>query len=157
MHIQLLTLRRHRLIRSCVLTSLGMFVAGATLAACAGPLGGPPPAKRDCGAIHQGATVTQSDPNAESCFAQAYTSCRPATLEYTFMGVDAGSVHTFTAAPGTFGGCTISDMVQSYVVPTNHQTTHTYTCTGLQHKDGGLLITGCGSEGDVFIPPASAT
>jgi hypothetical protein len=48
-------------------------------------------------------------------------------------------------------------MVQTYVVPTNHQTTRTYTCAGLQHKDGGLLITGCGNEGDVFIPPASAT
>ncbi len=141
--------------RTCALLILGIALAGAALTACAGSSSGPPPAKRDCGAIHQGAGGIQSDPTAEQCFAQAYTSCHPATLEYTFMGVDAGATHTFTVAPQAYGRCSLTDTVQSYVIP-SHNTTRTYTCSGLKHQGGGLLITGCGSEGDVFIPPPTA-
>jgi hypothetical protein len=143
-------------VRACALLILGIVLAGMALTACAGSSSGPPPAKRDCGSIHQGASVVQSDPTAESCFAQAYTSCHPATLEYTYMGVDAGATHTFTVVPQAYGRCALTDSVQSYVIPTNYHTTRTYTCAGLKQQGGGLLITGCGSEGDVFLPPPTA-
>ena len=147
--------RRSLAARTCALVVLGIVLAGAALTACAGSSSGPPPAKRDCGAIHQGAGGIQSDPTAEQCFARAYTSCHPATLEYTFTGVDAGATHTFTVAPQAYGGCSLTDTVQSYVIP-SHNTTRTYTCAGLKQQGGGLLITGCGNEGDVFIPPPTA-
>ncbi len=137
--------------RPRALVGVGIILSALALAACAGSSSGPA-AKRDCGAIHQGATGVSGDAAAETCFWQAYSTCQPATLEYTFMGVDAGATHTFTAQPGAAGACALSDSVESYIAP-SHNVTHTYTCANLRQQNGGLLFAACSAEGDIFIPP----
>jgi hypothetical protein len=134
------------------LAGVGIVLAGLALAACGGGSSSGPSAKHDCGAIHQGAGGVRGEAATVTCFWRAYSQCQPATLQYTFMGVDAGVTHTFTTQPEAFGGCALTDVAQSYVVP-NHQVTHTYTCASLKQQQGGLLFVGCGAEGDVFVPP----
>lgn len=93
--------------------------------------------------------------DAEHCFAQAYAQCNAATLVYTQHGLDTGVTRTFTIL--TNGqGCSIQDMVHSYLVAIKGTPPPdlSYYCSGLQQKQSGLVVTGCGQDGDVSIPAA---
>jgi predicted small lipoprotein YifL len=147
--------RRPRAARMFLLACLGAFLAGATLAACGntGP-GDPPQARESCGQVEQLGPNVHDPQAAETCFWQHYVNCQAAELDYTMSGVDSGTTHTLVEWPAN-NGCAVVDIAQNYVIPTQRSSKKTYVCASLKQKDGGLLVAGCGSEGDIFVPPAN--
>ncbi len=109
---------------------------------------------RDCGQIimlgpnpPREATALDS----ENCFRQAFEQCTAATLTVSIRGVDAGTTHTFTTSK-TASGCSVSDTMQSYVIPLRTPTPTTIQCTGVTTQNGALVIKGCGGGEDIVIP-----
>ncbi|HLH63869.1 MAG TPA: hypothetical protein VKV20_19495 [Ktedonobacteraceae bacterium] len=119
-----------------------------------------PPLVRNCGTVHtiRDLVVPTEENTAkrdESCFAQAYAACHPAVLTYSQSNLDTGTIHNFTIKNQN-GPCTITDTVQMYIAPNKPHTTGTYTCGSAALKNDGLHVNSCGSEGDVFVPVATA-
>jgi hypothetical protein len=143
------------------LLGVALALACGALAACGETT--PPNAFHQCGAVHVAAgRVLPGDAAAaraaEDCFARDYASCAPATLVFTFMGVDTGTTRTFSESLSN-GKCTVTDAVQGYTANGGGKTfpTQTYTCAGLRQQADGLHVTGCGQDGDVVVPaPAAA-
>jgi hypothetical protein len=140
---------------------LGALVAGCgqTAGGTLAPVGSTP-APQNCGAVQLRGTATLNGTDAgqaETCFYQAYQQCQRASLAVNEMGVDAGTDRTFTTQAGSRGACGIADAVYSYVIPTQHSSTTTYNCTGLSRKDGGLLFSACGADGDFYVPAPAAS
>ena len=111
---------------------------------------------QDCGQImvRGPQTVSSGAQSVEDCFFQAYQQCTPATLEVSFMGVDAGARDSFSLQTGD-SGCVITATIQTYVAPRPPRPPMTVTCAGLtRSSDGGLLFSSCGSS-DVTVPPGS--
>ncbi|GEM_PF-5052363 len=120
------------------------------------PENGPPVAVTSCGhvqiggpnkAVLNGPAVAQ----AESCFQQAFQQCAPATLSVTWMSIDTGVIRTFAVAPSG-DHCSVTDLMQPYFVPPHPAQTATFTCASVAQKPGGLLISGCGADGDLLLP-----
>jgi hypothetical protein len=92
---------------------------------------------------------------AQQCFWQAYHQCQAATLVFIFFALDEGTTTHAITVQRTNGRCTLSDAVQSHnggpVWGTD--TVTTYTCSALTQQTGGLLLTDCGREGNVYLPP----
>lgn len=89
--------------------------------------------------------------DAENCFFQAYQDCRVAELTVTMAGVDAGTMHRFSIAKSG-SQCRLTDTVSRYVVPRPTPAPEVLTCRGLIRRDGGLVVQGCGTVGDVVVP-----
>jgi len=117
----------------------------------------PPPVGTSCGTVNTGfggdynPSVTANPPDAETCLQQAYQQCRQATLTVINGGTDTSATHNFMLQNNQ-GACRITDRVSSFTLPLGQQT-NTYTCAALTQQNGGLLFSGCGNEGDVFVPP----
>ena len=154
----------HRLLRSVVF-GLGLALALVGLAACSpnqdgsGTAAAPTvtPQTHKCGMVHlvlNGRIEDQTGARqAESCFYQAYQHCQPATLDFIMMGVDSGISRTFTITKNG-NACVVTDIVQSYVLPTHAHNSATYTCTGgVIQTQTGLLFRSCGKDGDVAVAP----
>ncbi len=114
---------------------------------------------KNCGTVHTirnlvVPTEQQIAKDDETCFAQAYAACHPATLSYSQSSLDTGTIHNFTIKNQN-GQCTITDTVQTYVAPKAPHTTGTYTCGSAVLKADGLHVNSCGSIGDVFVPLAN--
>ena len=133
--------------------------AVALFAACAQPgtLGGPgqtstPRSVQQCGAVDN-VLARSAGPvaarQAEQCFAQAYAACRPATLEYSSFGVDAGATHTFTIERQG-GGCVVMDRVHTQV-NTLSRDYGPLACTTASLQSDGLHVMGCGQFGEVVV------
>ena len=113
----------------------------------------------DCGSVTiRGASQAPADAAAaqaaEGCFAAAVPACAPATLEATWMGVDAGVTRTFSLLAQQ-GGCAVGDQAQHYMVPARPggpQSAATYTCAGVDAAADGLHFRACGADGDVTVP-----
>ena len=119
----------------------------------------PPLQVKNCGSVHTMRllvvpTDQQFAKQNETCFADAYAACHPATLSYSANSLDTGTIHNFTIKNQN-GKCTITDVVQTFVAPRPPKTTATYTCGSAALKSDGLHIYSCGSVGDVFIPAAN--
>jgi hypothetical protein len=80
------------------------------------------------------------------------------TLDYVESGVDTGETHTLTIQP-KHGTCVVSDVAQGYTANGGAMTfpARSYACASIARRDGGLLIVGCGAEGDIFVPGPTAT
>jgi hypothetical protein len=139
--------------RTCVfaLVAVGTPVLVASCGAAASPV--QPAEVRNCG------TVTVRGPNpptdtaaaqAEQCILTAYSMCQPATLTFVTQGVDASTTITFTIQSGS--PCVVNGVSQFAIVPATHTTTP-FACARVTPKDGGVLFVGCGSAGDIFVPP----
>lgn len=141
------------------LASLILALAGSGLVAC---VPGPAPIiGQNCGTVQQGlgGTFAVGDPSGpETCLWQAYMHCKTATLVFTQFGVDTGDTHTITVERQG-GTCAVFDAEQGYSANFGGSRSGitTHTCSGLQQRDGGLIVTGCGAEGDINIPPAPST
>jgi len=136
---------------------LGITLLGAAVAGCGQTAGGNP-APQNCGTVQlRGASLMDgaNAGQAETCFYQAFQHCQRASLAVNEMGVDSGTDRTFTTVAGSGAGCVISDAVSTYVIPTQHSNTTSYTCAGLSRKDGGLLFSSCGADGDVYVPASA--
>ena len=115
---------------------------------------GTPQAAQQCGTVNRGGPVEATaapggDQHALDCFWHAHTACAPATLVYTFSGVDATTTHTFTIAKGA-SGCSVSDQVHTWI-NTRTRDYGAVPCSGVRQVGSGLEIDGCGSFGDVTI------
>lgn len=111
---------------------------------------------KNCGSLHTirlllVPTDQEIAKQDETCFAQAYAACHPATLVYSQSSLDTGTIHNFSIKNQN-GKCTITDMVQTYVAPRSPHTTGIYTCGSLALKADGLHVYSCGTVGDVFVP-----
>ena len=114
---------------------------------------------KNCGAVHTirnlvVPTEQQIAKDDETCFAQAYAACHPATFAYSQASLDTGTIHNFRILNQN-GKCTITDMVQTYIAPKSPHTTGTYTCGSPELKTDGLHVYSCGAVGDVFVPLAN--
>ena len=72
------------------------------------------------------------------------------------MDVDFSETHTITVRPAQ-RGCGVTDAAQGYNANFGgHESpVTTYICASLEHSlDGGLVVRGCGEEGDLSIPSA---
>lgn len=111
---------------------------------------------QQCGSVNSlGGHVTSTGAQqAESCFAHAYQTCSPATLTASINAVDSGTTHTFTIQ-NSAGSCTVTDTAQTRVIPRPAGPATTYSCGGVSQMSSGLVVSGCGSEGDVTVPAPS--
>lgn len=149
--------------RVLVARRMAFVVASSALLACAlaacGQTGGQTSttgsAPQNCGTVTIHGPMPPTDAAAaqvESCFYQAYQRCSPATLSADDMGIDAGTDRTFAIQPGSQGGCTLTDVATTYVVPRGKNAPVTYRCTGLSQQSDGLHFSACGADGSLFIP-----
>jgi hypothetical protein len=88
---------------------------------------------------------------AEDCFFKAFQQCQAATLTVTMAGVDAGTINNF-ALEKQGDNCRITGSVVRYVVPRPTPVPEQFICQGLTRKNGGLLFTACGAQGDIVVP-----
>ncbi len=138
----------------------GILIAGCGSSAVGATPSTPSPTTtplQKCGAIGVMRTIANTTPGkvnantAGSCFWQAFQKCRPASLVVSFGGVDTVTTHTFTLQKKNTN-CTISDAVQSRIVPRPARNTGTYTCTGLVNASTELRFNGCGKLGNIVVP-----
>jgi len=105
-----------------------------------------------CGAINTGLGATSSDADsaAASCFLQAYATCQAATLTANFTGIDSGVRRTFFLVKEP-GKCLVVNVAENYVIPgfTNDRT---QLCSSVQQKNKGIVIKSCGVDGDIVLP-----
>jgi hypothetical protein len=104
----------------------------------------------EIGAGYNGLSVSQ----VEACFWRAYLTCTPATLLYSAAG-RFYFMRTFTIQPSG-SACKINDSSRQAGTTPNTTTLTTVACAGLAQRDGGLLISRCGSDGTIFVPPGKA-
>ncbi|MEO6891113.1 MAG: hypothetical protein ABI456_16750 [Ktedonobacteraceae bacterium] len=146
-----------------------LMLVGVAFAACGSTITGsggqPTPTviakTQQCGKIHTlgpngNAGPQQTLQTAEQCFLQAFQHCQPATLTYSQSGVDAGVIHTFKITNNN-GTCAVTDTAQHFVAPRPPTTATTYTCTDVKQVGGETIVSACGQEGSVKLPPASYT
>jgi hypothetical protein len=125
---------------------------------CAANQASPTPIQsgRNCGTVSVIAQDPPTDRSAlsvEQCFQTAYRACQAGTtLTLETRGTDLLNKSTFTLTGGS--PCGISGVTETTIVPSRHSTV-SYSCERLSEKNGGLLLTGCGRAGDIFIPPPS--
>jgi hypothetical protein len=153
-------------------TLLSLALFGILLVGCGSSTGGTLPptitptsvAVQKCGAIG----VMRSQPViasvaktgevkpsvAGNCFMQAFQQCQAASLVVNFGSVDTVTTHTFTLQKQN-AGCTISDAVQSRIIPRPAKNIGTYTCTGLVSATNELHFNGCGKLGNIVVPTSS--
>jgi hypothetical protein len=114
-----------------------------------------------CGKVYQysggvidiltGTPVSQ----VEECFWRAYQTCTPATLLFT-VAYRLVFTRTFTVTSNG-AACKINDYSRQAGTTPNTTILTTVVCGGLAQRDGGLLISRCGSDGTIFVPPGKAS
>lgn len=149
------------LIASLLLVGCGRGSAGSDSATSS------PESITQCGnVISLGASgrVSASPSSAESCLWNAYTACHPAVMTYIQQYVDTSVIKTISVQSKA-AGCAVTLMVQhanpgrpsvegnGWPSPTTSGTT--LGCSGIQQAYGGLLVTACGTLGDIVIPHAA--
>jgi hypothetical protein len=144
------------------ISTLVLVVACLSLVGCSQPIAGsgtttpnPTAGLIHCGSVSQSAAgVTPEHPETvEHCFLAAYQACRPATLEYSWAGVDTSTDHLF-ATRSADGPCEVTDTAREHgccsSVPQSGTTT--YTCAGVASADRRVTVLACGTEGDIQLP-----
>lgn len=157
------TRSRTRRVRRWMGAALAVLVAGAVIVAIfwfAGTRSAPFPQiiGQQCGEVTAPTAASSSwDPDeAELCLWQAYRMCRTATLVFSEPALDfGGSVSAITVQPPHGGRCGLTDAVQGNCSRAGCSVT-TYRCADLQQQNSGLLVQGCGTAGDIYLPPRPA-
>jgi hypothetical protein len=110
---------------------------------------------QNCGEASSSGNVSRDPEKGELCLWHAYLRCRTATLVFAYQDVDTGSTHAITVQPGTHG-CALTDNVEERGghFPGVGLIVRTYQCTGLQQYAGGLVVTNCGAESSIYLPPS---
>ena len=115
----------------------------------------PTPAHGSCGSISMPPRLTVGSPAQDAlCFQDAALTCKKATLTISSMGVDAGTVSTYsidTASKEVAGTCPINVSVLSFVVAI-HQSRSSFTCQTIQATPLMLTLSGCSKTPIVRIP-----
>lgn len=114
---------------------------------------------QNCGTVYLGGSQTYDADNGEQCLWDAYISCRTATLEAVAQGIDAGWDGGITIQRQG-KNCAVSIVVIASgggkLFAQTAETLSTYQCARLQKQQAGLVVNGCGSMGDVVLPPRPA-
>jgi hypothetical protein len=108
----------------------------------------------DCGTVQVGMErVTSSDAaQAETCFAQAYQRCAPATISASFVDLDYSARYTFVIEPYGFT-CAVGALWNVGRRSPLGNAGVGY-CGGVRLQADGLHVLGCQQIGDVGIPSA---
>jgi hypothetical protein len=142
----------------------GLVALGRVLAQASVPF--PTIVGQNCGTVHL-ITMTQSDDpdHAALCLWRAYTTsatsttsgasagCHVATLVFADNGIDTGETHVITLQSSA-GRCALADTTQAYSANfRGHRfPIRTYACATLRQQFGGLLLSGCARERNIYIP-----
>jgi hypothetical protein len=112
---------------------------------------------KNCGTITAGERGTAGDfAPAEQCLWKAYETCQAATLIYHNAGLDFTETHAVSVQKHR-GTCSVTDATQGKQDEGFGQPArHSYPCSGMQQQPGGLVIVGCGTEGNVPIPASQS-
>jgi hypothetical protein len=112
-----------------------------------------PPSNQQCGTVSVlNGHVTSTDAfSVESCFAQSYQYCSPATLEYDDHGIDSGTRYSFSLQSNG-SACGIAEVVQRYTLPISGTPPILGSCVGLTQTQFGLLFTSCQGGENVLVP-----
>lgn len=141
------------------LLATGFLALALGLASCSLPESSqsqPPAQVKNCGSF-SGSVIGTTDAHAsaaEQCFLKAYSACEPATLTYTQINVDVGTIHTLTIKQSK-SGCSVADAAQGYSANFGGRrgAIQHYACAGLQaQSNGSVLVQSCGDEGDITLP-----
>jgi hypothetical protein len=108
---------------------------------------------KNCGAITAGEGGRAGDfTSSEQCLWNAYETCQAATLVYNNAGLDFTVTHAVSLQKHG-ESCTVTDATQGNQDGSLSQPTrNTYHCRGIEQQARGLVILGCGAEGNVTIP-----
>lgn len=129
----------------------GLLVWGFAACTSVSAAGSYPPAPQPlaCGEVDNGIHLGGSV-GATSCFYQAYLRCQTATLVYRYTPLDTSEKQVFTI----HADCSVTDVRSFAIIPGNPDNGpfSTYTCRSVQQGSNAIVITGCGTQGDVTIP-----
>jgi hypothetical protein len=111
-----------------------------------------------CSAIlHLTHPVTNyGDTTSPNCIWRQWQSCTSANFDYIEDTPTDVVIHQVAfAAQNSTQTCqmTIQDMVQHLGPTAPPADIHVYACTGLTQDHSGVIVHGCGSDGDVVVPP----
>jgi hypothetical protein len=109
---------------------------------------------KNCGANTTGEGGTAGDFTAsEQCLWNAYETCQAATLVSQNVGLDSSLTHAVSVQQQGVN-CTVMDITQGVVEsgPFSQPTRHSFHCRSIEQQARGLVVLGCGAEGDVTIP-----
>jgi hypothetical protein len=112
----------------------------------------PSPPGTSCGSVVRTSNGfnSQAASEAESCFAQAFQDCQGMSLTYAESGTDTTSNYQFWPAPEN-GLCNVRGKLINNV--NGSASTMYLTCTTMQKKTDGLLISGCGANTNSILIP----
>ena len=113
----------------------------------------PPIVGTNCGTLTAGARGPAGDFAAsEQCLWHAYETCQPATLVYNGVGLDFTLTHA-VSVQSQGPSCKVTDATQGvYDGPSLWTGRTSYQCRGIEQQARGLVLLGCGAEGDITIP-----
>jgi hypothetical protein len=108
---------------------------------------------KNCGTITAGEGGMAGDfTPAEQCLWHAYETCQAATLVYKNAGLDFTETHAVSVQKHG-GNCSVTDATQGKQDSSFGQPSRlSYQCSGMAQQASGLVILGCGAEGNVTIP-----
>jgi hypothetical protein len=106
----------------------------------------------NCGTITDGEHGAAGDfPASEQCLWHAYETCQAATLVYKNWGLDFIGTHAVTVYQHD-KNCLVTDATQGVLEGHGELARDSYQCTGMEQQASGLVLLGCGAEGDITIP-----
>jgi hypothetical protein len=109
-------------------------------------------AQVDCGTIDLSSAQNSAAASAFGCFTKAYAHCDFASLTAKGPSSQGPTTSTFIIYPGD-SGCNISETVTGQ--DANDGTLGTYVCSTVSQDGNALHFTGCGTQRDVWLRPAS--
>jgi hypothetical protein len=109
----------------------------------------------NCGTITDGERGAAGDFTAsEQCLWHAYETCQAATLVYKNGGLDFIATHAVSVYQHG-GSCSVTDATQGVLEGHGELARDSFQCTGMEQQASGLVLLGCGAEGDLTIPASA--
>ncbi len=110
-------------------------------------------AEGDCGSIDLASAGAAQISAAASCFQQAVDGCKAAQLKATWQTQDETVERDIIVSPGDYS-CMILESVTHTPKGSAADSSAQYRCAGAASSPDGLVIRGCGADGDVRIVAA---
>jgi hypothetical protein len=112
----------------------------------------PSPPSTSCGSVVRNLSGfdSQTASEAEDCFSQAFQHCQTISLTYAESGTDTVANYQFWPVPRD-GLCNVQGKLTNHV--NSSEFIRYLTCTTVQKRTGGLLISGCGTNTNAILIP----
>jgi hypothetical protein len=109
-------------------------------------------ASPSCGTVTNLVSKTQpGGTRAETCFAQAYRRCSPATIGADFRNLDYSATYSFVIEPYGFA-CAIGVLWNGGSTRPFGGSAGVGYCSSARQEADGLQVLGCQSLGDITLP-----